>query len=472
MLAERTLIEAVRRAPADAAARDELAALLLEIGRVDDALLHLEEALRADGQDLTRRLLAAELYCKRRLPERARAHLREAERRAPGDARVARALSELGLLLGESAGASLGPLARGSEFLLGRTRQALASPPLREATGQGALHEAAVRLRQGDLAGAKRALVATSPAERTAVFELLRGELSLAEGEFARAEKAFRQGVEKEPSLALGWSRLTELLSRDGRHEEALAACEALVRLRPDDADALEALGDAYAALGRAAEATAQYRRALNLVPGGSAAAKLALVRTGARAAQDEEHPVGRVAALGWVPTGGVVSEVEAVAIPGKGELIFTGNVGKVGQDAAQVAFSCLKARAAHLGIADAVRRLDLHLHFTDTELAKDGPSAGLALALVGLSAYTGRPLRPALAASGEITLQGAIRPVGGLHEKLVAAYLYGIRTVLLPRKNLFQGRELPPEVTARVAVSYVDSLSEALEAAMSEKET
>ena len=472
VLAERTLTEAVRWDPADAAARDELAALLLEVGRVDDALLHLEEALCTDGRDLTRRLLAAELYCKRRLPERARAHLQEAERLAPGDVRVTRARAELELLLGESpGGGGLGPLDRGAEFLLGRTRQALALPSLREAMSRGALHEAAVRLRQGDLPGAKRALIAAEPAERTAAFEFLRGELLLAEGEFARAEKVLRQGLAREPALGIGWSRLGELLARDGRHEEALAAGIELVRLQPDDADALEALGDAYAALGRTAEAIEQYRRALDKVPGGSAAAKLALIRTGARTSEQEERPVGRVAALGWVPTGGVVSELEAVAIPGPGELLFTGNVGRVGQDAARVAFSCLKARASQLGIEDEVRRLDLHLHFTDTELAKDGPSAGLALALAGFSAYTGRPLRPRLAASGEITLQGAIRPVGGLHEKLVAACLYGIRTVLLPRKNLFEARELPPEVTRRVAVFYVDSLSEALEAAMLEKE-
>ena len=78
---------------------------------------------------------------------------------------------------------------------------------------------------------------------------------------------------------------------------------------------------------------------------------------------------------------------MEAAAVPGRGELIFTGNVGKVGRDAATVAFSCLKARAEPLGIAEQVLRCDLHLHFVDTEMQKDGPSAGLALALAGLSA-------------------------------------------------------------------------------------
>jgi ATP-dependent Lon protease len=154
---------------------------------------------------------------------------------------------------------------------------------------------------------------------------------------------------------------------------------------------------------------------------------------------------------------------VEAVAVPGRGELIFSGNVGPTGQEAAKVAFSCLKARAEELGIQRQVLRHDLHLHFADTELAKDGPSSGLALLLAGLSALTQRPLRPALAATGEVTLHGAVKAVGGLHEKLVAACLAGVRTVLVPRKNLLDARALPPEVTSRVGLVFVDSLGEAV---------
>ncbi len=113
------------------------------------------------------------------------------------------------------------------------------------------------------------------------------------------------------------------------------------------------------------------------------------------------------------------------------------------------------------------MRTLDLHLHFIDTENPKDGPSAGLALALAGVSAYTRRALKPRLAATGEITLQGGVRPVGGLHEKLLAARLAGVETVIVPRKNLFDLRELSREVLSRVSLVYVDSLPEALEHAL-----
>ena len=175
----------------------------------------------------------------------------------------------------------------------------------------------------------------------------------------------------------------------------------------------------------------------------------------------------GKIGALGWNAHGGTVSPIEAVAVPGKGELVFTGNVGRTGQDAAKVAFSCLRARGEALGIERQLATHDLHLHYVDTELAKDGPSAGLALALAGYAAYAGKPLREALAATGEITLQGAVRPVGGLHEKLVASYLAGVERVLVPRKNLHEVARVPDEVRARLTIVHVDTLGEALEHAV-----
>jgi ATP-dependent Lon protease len=232
----------------------------------------------------------------------------------------------------------------------------------------------------------------------------------------------------------------------------------------PPSLAALIGLGDAHWGCGRAEEAAAAWQRALGREPGGPAAARLALLRAQSRAPGEETRPVGRIFALGWNATGGAVSPIEAVAVPGKGELIFSGNVRPTGQEAAKVAHSCLKARAEELGVRESVLHHDLHLHFADTELTKDGPSAGLALVLAGLSALTRRPLRPA--ASGEVTLHGAVKAVGGLHEKLVAACLAGVKTVLLPRKNLLDARDLPPEVTSRLGLVYVDSLGEAVGAA------
>jgi ATP-dependent Lon protease len=467
-LAERTLEEGVRRRPDDAGMRDELAEVLVTAGRIDDAIVQLEEGLRADPDNLTRLLRTADLALRRSLLERARGHVERARRIAPEDPRLAERLQEIALGLGDAGPAPTSPLDRGQEFLLGRARAAFAAPPLREATEKGALREALERLGQLDLKGAKRALV-TAPAEEqtSAVFALCRAEITLLSGDREKAEGAFRRCVEKEPLLALGWSRLGELLRARSQFDEAARVYEELCRLSPEDADAAEGHGDALFWSGHPKEAIERYRRALSLRPDALLAAKLSALTASARRAEEEERPVGRLGALGWNATGGVVSALEAVAVPGKGELFFTGNIGKASQDAARVAHSCLKARADALGIEDEVKRLDLHFHFIDTELQKDGPSAGLALALAGISAYTRRPLRPRLAATGEISLLGAVRAVGGLHEKISAAYLGGIETVIVPRRNLFEVKGLSKEVVSRVSLIYVDSLVEALEHAL-----
>jgi ATP-dependent Lon protease len=177
--------------------------------------------------------------------------------------------------------------------------------------------------------------------------------------------------------------------------------------------------------------------------------------------------PVGHLGVLGWHPSGGTVSPLQAVAVPGRGELHLTGNVGAQGLEAAKVAFSCLKARAADLHIESEVRVKDLHFHYVDTELAKDGGSAGLALVLAGMSAFRGKPLARELAATGEITLMGEVKAVAGIHEKLIAAHLARMRTVLVPRRNLKDTRELPPEVHARLRIVHVDTVSEAAAAAL-----
>lgn len=469
-LAERTLEEAVKRRPDDASARDELAEILAEGGRADDALLQLEAGIRADPSDVSRLLRAAAIAHSRRLLERARGHLEQARRVAPDDAAVKQLLGEVALELGDAGPAMMSPVHRGRDFLLGRTRAALEEPPLREATASGALREAAVLLRRMDVAGAKRALVTASPAEQaTAAFDLLRADLTLLEGDLDRSEKAFRRAVDRHPSVPLGLARLAEVLFARGRFDDSAATFDAWLRVAPDDPDALEGKGDALVALGKRSDAEAAYRKALSKRADGALGAKLADLRARARKAADDERPIGRIGALGWNATGGVVSMLEAVAVPGKGELIFTGTVGKSGQDAAKVAYSCLKARADALGITTEVRTLDLHLHFVDTELPKDGPSAGVALALAGISAYTRRPLKPRLAATGEITLQGAVKSIGGLHEKLVAAHLGGVETVLVPRRNLFEVRDLSKEVVSRVSLVYVDTIVEALEHALLE---
>ena len=176
---------------------------------------------------------------------------------------------------------------------------------------------------------------------------------------------------------------------------------------------------------------------------------------------------VGRIGMLGWTPVGGGVSPLEAVAVFGKGELIFSGNVGPALREACQVAFTGLKARAEAIGIGELIRSRDLHLHFTDVEIGKDGASAGLALALAGASAFLGRPFRARLGATGMITLHGDVHRVDGIHEKVVAAYLHGLTRVLLPRGNVRDAQQLPAEVKERMELVHVDTVADALATAL-----
>jgi ATP-dependent Lon protease len=133
------------------------------------------------------------------------------------------------------------------------------------------------------------------------------------------------------------------------------------------------------------------------------------------------------------------------------------------GLEAAQVVHAALKAGARALGLGNTVSEHDLHIHYVDTELHKDGPSAGLALALACVSALRGRALPPMLAASGELTLHGGVRSVAGLHEKLTAARLHGVTRVLLPAATLFDVRALSPDVTRGLTLAFVDSIQQAV---------
>jgi hypothetical protein len=172
----------------------------------------------------------------------------------------------------------------------------------------------------------------------------------------------------------------------------------------------------------------------------------------------------GRIGVLGWTEVGGAVSELEALAVVGEGKLRFTGNVKEQIKESCAVAFTCLKAKGPELGIEGLVLGMDLHLHFTDIETAKEGFSAGLAFTLAGLSALRRQPLFPRLATTGAITLHGEVQRIEGIYEKLVAAKLQGVRRVLYPRGNSADVKSLPPLVTQGLELFPVSSLNEALE--------
>jgi ATP-dependent Lon protease len=466
--AQRTLEELARRAPDDVSTREELVELFLQQGRVDDALLHAEEAARLDPRNPRRHRVAADLYRMKRLLPQARTALERAQRLVPGDAAIVEELRALHLELGDEAASERVAGARDRGWFLAQAKEALTTPTLERATGDGALAQAATALRAGDVGATKRALLTASADDKARpAYEFLRGEVLLVEGEAERAEKAFRACVARADDFGLAYNRLGDLLQHRGALREAVGFYELALRHCPDDANAAEDLGDVWSTLGERERAVAMYRAAAERAPTSRAADKLRSLDDAARAAAEAAPAIGKIGVLGWTPSGGAVSPLEAVAVVGHGQLIFSGNVGPTSREAGMVAFSCLKLKARDLAIGELLAAYDLHLHFTDTEVGKDGPSSGLALVLAGVSAYQQRPLRARLAATGEITIHGEVKPVGGIHEKIVAAHLAGFRTVLMPRRNLKDARELPSEVASKMELVLVDSVAEAIARAL-----
>lgn len=464
------LEEMVKRAPHDADARDELCGFFLQQGRIDDAILHAAEAVRFSPEDVKRRLMLADLLVQRRLPERARAILEDAQRLFPTDAQVAKELKNLYVELGDEVASQRVAGEKDRAYFQKQARATLASPRVLPLLTSAPLKRLADELSKGDIPSAHRAMGAVSEAERAqAGFHFLVGELRLLERSFADAEACFRRALDAKPDLGMAWNRLGDLAQTHNDLKGAVTLYKKAILFGEDDANAWEDLGDIHATLGEREKAAKMYRTAAQKEPNGSAAQKLASLD----APKVEAKPaVGKVGVLGWTPHGGAVSPLEAVAVDGKGELIFSGNVGPTGKEAAAVAFSVIKARSKDLGVDGLVRTFDLHLHFTDTAIGKDGPSAGLALLLAGVSAFTQKPLKPAIAATGELTLHGVVMAVGGIHEKLVAAHLAGVKTVLLPKQNLKEARALPDEVTRELELIFVESVAEAIRLALAPGET
>jgi len=464
----RTLEELAKRAPDDVSTREELCELFLGQGRVDDALVHAEEAARLSPLDPRKHRVAADLYRMKRLLPQARTALERAQKLAPEDAVIAAELRELYLELGDDAASERVAGVRDRKYFLAQAKAALQSASLAAATKTGPLADAARAISDGDTGAAKRALLTASAADKgSAAYEFLRGELLLIEGEAERAEKAFRAVVDRAADFGLAYNRLGDLLQHRGELRQAVGFYELALRHCPDDANAAEDLGDVLATLGERERAIAMYRTAADRDPTSRAADKLRSLDDATRAAASTQPQIGKIGVLGWTPSGGAVSPLEAVAVVGHGQLIFSGNVGPTSREAGMVAFSCLKLKARDLQIGELVASYDLHLHFTDTEVGKDGPSSGLALVLAGISAYQQKPLRAGLAATGEITIHGEVKPVGGIHEKIVAAHLAGFRTVLMPRRNIKEARELPSEVASKMEIVFVDSVAEAIAKAM-----
>jgi len=176
----------------------------------------------------------------------------------------------------------------------------------------------------------------------------------------------------------------------------------------------------------------------------------------------------GVVNGLAWTPTGGDLLTIEAARLPGKGVLKLTGKLGDVMQESANLALSFVRMRADSLGLApDFLEKTDLHVHLPEGAIPKDGPSAGITLATALISALTGIPVRADLAMTGELTLRGAVLPIGGLKEKLLAAHRMGCRTVIIPAENARHLEELPEEVRRELVIHLVKSMDEVIPLAL-----
>jgi ATP-dependent Lon protease len=180
----------------------------------------------------------------------------------------------------------------------------------------------------------------------------------------------------------------------------------------------------------------------------------------------------GIATGLAYTPVGGEILFIEAARLPGKGNVILTGQIGDVMKESATAAFSLLKSRAEKMNIdAKLLAESDVHVHVPAGAVPKDGPSAGVAMFTALASLFLNKPVRPTVAMTGEITLRGLVLPIGGLKEKTLAAKAAGITDVIMPRRNLKDMPDIPDEVKQKLKFHPVDTVDEALAIAIGKAE-
>ena len=167
---------------------------------------------------------------------------------------------------------------------------------------------------------------------------------------------------------------------------------------------------------------------------------------------------------LAWTSVGGEILFIEATQMPGRGQLILTGSLGEVMRESVQAALSYIRSHTKQLKLDKiAFEKIDFHVHVPAGAIPKDGPSAGIAMAVALTSLLTGRPVRPALAMTGEITLRGKILPVGGIKEKVLAASRSGVKEIILPDQNRKDLADIPAEVRKKTKFHFVKTIDDAL---------
>lgn len=185
----------------------------------------------------------------------------------------------------------------------------------------------------------------------------------------------------------------------------------------------------------------------------------------------ERRDEVGVATAIAWTENGGEIMPVEVLLVDGKGNLQITGQIGNVMQESAQAALSYLKSRSHTLGVdTDLFENVDVHIHIPEGAIPKDGPSAGITIATALISAFTGREVSKEVGMTGEITLRGRVLPVGGVREKILAAHRSGLKTVILPRRNVKDLVDVPKRARDELKLVPVEYMDQVLEIALVEK--
>ncbi|KAF5031268.1 Lon protease 2 [anaerobic digester metagenome] len=180
-----------------------------------------------------------------------------------------------------------------------------------------------------------------------------------------------------------------------------------------------------------------------------------------------KENPPGVVTGLAWTPVGGDILFIEGTFMPGKGKLTLTGQLGDVMKESAQISLSLIRSRFAAVAPGFDFFGSDIHIHVPAGATPKDGPSAGVTLFTALASLITGRTVDPTTAMTGEVTLSGAVLPVGGIKEKVLAAHRAGIRKVILPQENEKDLADVPEDIRTHLVFVPVRTIEDVLREAL-----
>jgi ATP-dependent Lon protease len=182
----------------------------------------------------------------------------------------------------------------------------------------------------------------------------------------------------------------------------------------------------------------------------------------------EQQNEIGVATAIAWTENGGEIMPVEVLLIEGKGNLQITGQIGNVMQESAQAALSFLKSRSQQFQIEPEIfEQIDIHIHIPEGAIPKDGPSAGITICTALFSAFTSQEVLREVGMTGEITLRGRILPVGGVREKVLAAYRAGLKIILLPKRNLKDLVDVPKRVLSDLRIIPVEHMDQVLEVAL-----